>query len=335
MADKQYLDDSGNVVASPPAQKQYLDPNTGEPAKTSAPEAPPEGFWHSLGSQFGITPQAAQAAAQQEKDHPIKSFLWNALGPAGGVAKSLYDTAKTSGGELGQAYQAAKEGNPAGVAQHAITAVPIVGPALAKGAGQYAQGDLAGTAGTIVGATAQAAPAVLAGADAAVPTRPVLKLPSRANAASVFNDLNTKLDQQPIDLKATVAPLQRATEIGVRGGTLPKPISDLLARSQSPIPMTFPEARDYQMALTDLSRSDIESLTPRMKAQVAQVNQALFQDIYNASNQKGLGPDYAAAMKEFRQASQIKDAATTLAKKAIPAAVGGGIAAHYLKELIP
>ena len=33
-----YLDDNGNPVATPPAQKQYLDPNTGEPI--AAPKAP-------------------------------------------------------------------------------------------------------------------------------------------------------------------------------------------------------------------------------------------------------------------------------------------------------
>lgn len=335
----QYLDANGNPQATPPV---YLDPSSGEPIKAESQTQTtiPEGFWHSLGSQFGMTPEAAKAAAQDQKDHPIKSLLWDALGPAGIMAKGLYEQAKQSGGEIGQAYQSAKEGNPASAAVHAITAVPIIGPALAKGADQYAQGNTAGEMGTLVGASAQAAPAILGAADAAVPGRPLIpnpSLPSRANAAAAFGDLNTKLAQQPVPLKSTLVPLQRATEIGARGGTLPKAVSDLLTRSQSPIEMTFPEARDYQMSLTDLSRADVDAVSPRMKGQISKINQGLFNDIHAAAeaHTTGLGGDFADAMKEYRQAAQIRSAATTLAKKVIPAAAGTGIAAHYLKELIP
>lgn len=180
MADKQYLDDNGNPIAAP-TQKQYLDPNTGEPIKTQARTPPTEGFWHSLGAQFGMTPEAAKAAVQDQKDHPIKSFLLNLVDPAG-VARGLVGQAKQSGGELGQAYQAAKHGNNPDAAVHAITAVPVVGPALAKGADQYAQGDYAGEAGTLLGASAQAAPAVLGAVDSAAPGRPVIPNPPGATA---------------------------------------------------------------------------------------------------------------------------------------------------------
>jgi hypothetical protein len=196
----------------------------------------------------------------------------------------------------------------------------------ARTLGQLGTGTLLGEgAGEAIGAGAEALPS----------------LPSRANAASVFNDLNTKLADQPVPLSDTLAPLQRATEIGVRGGSLPKPISDLLTRSQATEPMTFPEARDYQMSLTDLSREQQASLTPRMRSQVAQVNQGLFNDIHAAaeSAQPGLGSDFADAMKEYRQASQVKNAIDAAKKIALPVAAtaiagaSGGLALRYLSEI--
>ena len=331
------LDLSKAVPISQPVQ---LDMSKAQSIGSSPTPPEPEGFWHSLGAQFGLTPEASEAAYQHMKEHPISTAAKAALGPAGALVEGLYNQAKQSGGELVQAGKSALEGNPAGVASHAISAVPIVGAAMNKATDQYADQNYMGEMGTLTGAAAQAAPAALTASDAALPNRPTLptpKLPSRSNAASVFSDLNTKLADQPVPLKATLDPLQRATEIGARGGTLPKAVSDLLTRSQSPIDMTFPEARDYQMALTDLSRADVESISPRMKGQIARVNQGLFNDIHAAAeqNQPGLGGDFADAMKEYRQASQIRDVAKTAAKYAIPAAVGTGLASHYLKELIP
>ena len=174
----QYLDDAGNPIPTPSAAPQYLDPNTGEPMKAATPQPKqPEGFWHSLGAQFGLTPEAAQAAAQDQKDHPIKNLLWDALGPAGTVARGLYEQAKQSGSELGQARQAGTEGNQAAQAQHLIQAVPIVGPAISKAADQYADKDTYGEMGTLLGASAQAAPLALSAADLAVPMRPIIPNP--------------------------------------------------------------------------------------------------------------------------------------------------------------
>ncbi len=310
------------------------------PAETLAPE----GFFHSLGSSVGVTPEIATQNEDDFKAHPVIGTIKAAAGPALPAAQSLYEGAKRSGGELLQAGREAFNRNKAGALYHSIMAIPIVGPALDKAADQYAEGNTAGEMGTLVGATAQSAPAVLGAVDMAAPGRPTLptpSLPSRAKAGSVFNDLNAKLADHPVQLKDTIAPLQRAAEIGVRGGSLPKPVADLLQRSQAIEPMTFPEARDYQMALSDLSRADLESLTPRMKGQIAQVNKALFTDIYQSAEgkQPGLGTNYADAMKEFRQASQIVDTVKKTgkiaARYAIPAALGGGLIARYGSELIP
>lgn len=301
----------------------------------AGPQSQPEGFWHSLGSQFGLTPEAAQAAAQDAKDHPIKTAISAALGPGWTLVKGMAGQAQQSAGQIGQAVQSAKEGNAAGVAQHAITAIPVVGPALDKASDQYADKNYMGEAGTLTGAAAQAAPVVLGAADAAGVPRPnsslpnlVSKFPTKGAAGEIFNNLNTKLAEQPVNLDTTAAPLQRAIEIAARGGTMPAPVKALLERSQAIEPMTFPEARDYQASLSDLSASDKLAMNGRMKGAVAQLNRALYQDIRQAAESGGgMGTDYDKAMTQYRQAAQIKNAVAATGKAVGKAAATGALGA--------
>jgi len=290
---------------------------------SASPDQPkPENFLHSLGSSLGLTPEQLQAQAQERMDHTIASGLKSLLGPAEPMIEGAVAGAKRIGGEIGKGNQSAKEGNVAGLAQHAITALPFVGPALDKGADQYAEGNYAGEAGTLLGGAAQAAPL----AEGAVNGGLTDMVPSRARAGASFESLNQDLAQHPVPLNATLKPLQRVTEIGERGSQLPTAVNKLLQRSQSPIPMTFPEARDYQASLSDLSSSDKLAMNGRVRGGVAQLNKALFQDIQDAAEGAGRGEDYAKAMKEYRQASTLKDVATKAAKfGAGAAATGAGL----------
>lgn len=166
-----------------------FDMSKAQPIQQQAPpakQAEPEGFWHSLGAQFGLTPEAADAAAKDFKDHPIISTLKASLGPAGPLVKGLYDQGKLSIGEVAQAVKDASQGNGAGALVHGIQAVPIVGPAMNKAAQQapVVQGDLSkpmqylsdvgqvatnpGAMGTLTGAAINAAP-IVAGAVEKVP----------------------------------------------------------------------------------------------------------------------------------------------------------------------
>jgi hypothetical protein len=120
----------------------------------------PEGFWHSLGSSFGITPEADQQQVDDLKNHPIRSALMAAGGPALQAALGIYEGAKRSGGELMAAGKDAVSGNAAGAAYHGVKAIPIVGPGMDKAASQYADNDIAGEMGTLTGTAAQAAPLV-------------------------------------------------------------------------------------------------------------------------------------------------------------------------------
>jgi len=98
--------------------------------------------------------------------------------------------------------------------------------------------------------------------------------------------------------------------------------------------MTFPEARDYQGSLSDLSMSDRLAMNGRMRGGVKQLNKGFFNDIQDAANTAGRGEDYAKAMTDYKRASQLNNAF----KWAIPttaAAVGGSKLARYLKPLVP
>lgn len=294
---------------------------------------------------------SGQEDQQQRQAHPVRSMLESY--PPVAAAEGLYGGAKRSLGEIGQGIKNmtgtwTEEANPAEAASHFIKAIPIAGPAIANaadkpdvgGTGSYL-GDLKSTLsspsamGTLAGAAAQIAPFVAGGADMAAPNRSLVgQIPTRARAGAMFDSLNKDLAQQPVTLKNAAQPLQRATEIGVRGSALPKAVGDLLTRSQSPIDMTFPEARDYQGSLSDLSMSDRLAMNGRMRGAVKQLNKNFFSDIQDAAGQAGRGEDYAKAMNDYRNASRLRNAA----KIAIPAAAvaaGGGKIARYLRPLIP
>lgn len=131
-------------------------------------------------------------------------------------------------------------------------------------------------------------------------------IPQTSRAGARFASLSGDLADHPVPLKATLDPLQRATELGARGGTLPKAASDLLTRSQGLEPMTYPEIRDYHSNISDLSRDAQGSMNGKMLGQIGKVKSGLYADTMDALRPVGRADDFAAAMKEYRQAAQLK-----------------------------
>ena len=154
-------------------------------------------------------------------------------------------------------------------------------------------------------------------------------IPSTARAGANFESLNNDLAQTPVPLNATLKPLQRITEIGERGSTLPTAVSKLLQRSQGIADMTFPEARDFQSSLSDLSATDKMAMGGRVSGGLKQLSKALYTDIQDAAENAGRGDDYAQAMKEYRQASGLKDMAKSAGKLAIKGAGAYGAYSAY------
>lgn len=198
-----YAQNSGLTLASDDAPRFQKDANAARP-----------GFFSSLGAQFGLDPASLAAAGKEDAAHPVETLIKKATGPAGQIATSLYGQAKQSGGELIDAGKSLAAGNPAEATVHAVGAVPIVGPALVKAATNAPLTEGSGilrklgqtvtdpaTMGTLVGASAQAAPLVAGGIDKLTPDA----LPAVANA--IRQPLSAaKAYARPASSAAIVAP---------------------------------------------------------------------------------------------------------------------------------
>ena len=158
--------DGWNVVSTTPAPKQVAAPtadgwNVVSAAKSPASTLPPnqlgpykpeydtpEGFFKSAYDQ---TPLPAIASAIR---HPIDTIA----GIPAAIKSSVGDTVD----QLKQGYAAHKAGNQAEADTHYISAIPLLGSVLNKGADQYAAGNYKGEAGTLLGfGASMAAPDLL------------------------------------------------------------------------------------------------------------------------------------------------------------------------------
>ena len=177
-----------------PEDKQSDAMKAGFKPTAAATEQP--GFWENLGHTFGIGKEEAAAREQAFKEHPLKYAAESLAGPAYQLAKGAVGGVMRSTGELGQAVDELRGGNPASASVHAVTAVPIVGPALKKMSDEapattpgqsylsrVASAATPGNVGTAPGTAAQVAPMALGAADAAMPGRAVI--PNAPVAAAV------------------------------------------------------------------------------------------------------------------------------------------------------
>ncbi len=327
------------------------DTSAWKPIEDTSPQPSQPGFFQNLGHAFGIGDGELASRLQQLKEHPVRTALEVAGGPAVQAvqaAESLYGGAKRSAGELSKAFQSAKEGNKAGAAVHAITAVPMVGPALNKMAeespasepGQsYASRVMAdatpGNIGTALGTAAQVAPMALGALDTAAPERGLIaQIPSRARAGRTFESVMQSAKDQPVTLTRSMPFLERTQQLASRGAAPVRAADQLFQRVNTVNPLNYPEARDFASNLSGLSAAEKMAANPTMQRSVGQLSHAFNEDVGDAAAAAGRGEDYANAMKEYRRASQLRNAGGKIAKWAIPAAVGGGATGALLHKVL-
>lgn len=322
-----------------PVQESPVEsPQTSAPILSTATTAPKaQGLMSSGLESSGLSGLGSMALSMIE--HPLTATknLFGAFGVGDAnqdnnpILKGLGSIIDTSAGNIKNAIHPRLGRSNDEVLGDIEKAIPLFGPSLSKAGDQINEGNTSGALGTGLGvAGALFAPKIFGAVGEAIPTR--------AKAGAIFDSLNSDLATTSVPLKSTIDPLQRATEIGARGSTLPKAVSDLLTRSQSPIEMTYPEARDYQSSLSDLSTSDKMALNSRMRGQVDQLHKGLFGDIYDAADTVGRGEDYAKAMQQYKTAARINNGLKTTAKigaTGIAGALGLGTLERYLKPLLP
>ncbi len=177
-------------------------------------------------------------------------------GPALQVAQGLYGGAKRSAGELLQASKDAFNSNRAGALYHGIKAVPVIGSGMDKAADQYAEGDYAGEAGTLLGTAAQAAPAVLGVADSAGMPRPdtsVAGIASKLSPEAMKQSAGSLLQSVAKDANKVPVQLDNAGDAALRlmdwqkKTQLGPTVNKFLNRITNPNagPLTYSEGRDF------------------------------------------------------------------------------------------
>lgn len=291
--DPQEWDANGKPIQAPPsnAQSAEWDANGKSIAPTAPPAAKPEGFLHSLGAQFGVTPEEGQARLDELKQHPVLSLAKAAAGPGLPLLQSLYGQAKQTGSEITQAEQEGMKGNASGIAQHLIQAVPMIGPALSKAAQQAPAYDPSksymgnvknvatnpGAMGTLTGMSAQVAPMVAGGVDSAFPNR------------------------TPI---APVSPAMRSAGSSIRSAAIGNEDAAALKGLQvpaggkkvAPFQSSIQNARPYLSGVQ--SQAELQARIPQAKSEIWSPYQ---QAIDAAPNMKVSGPDGPTTLKELEQ----------------------------------
>jgi hypothetical protein len=287
---------------------QYAQPS---PSAPTPEPAQPQGGISSFGEASGLT--------------GLKNLFTHPGDTLSKIPGGLIDEAGRVGSQLKEAWNTPNN-EPMKAIDRTLYATPFVGSSLKKADEQAESGNYKGAVGTGLGTLANVA-TLGAGVGAAADA-----IPNTARAGEIFESLNKDLAQHPVPLNAALKPLQRITEIGERGGTLPAAVNKLLQRSQSPIEMTFPEARDYQSSLSDLSATDKMAMGGRVSGSLKQLSKALYSDIQDAAEQAGRGEDYTQGMKEYRQGSGLKDSAKAAGKLALKGAGAYG-AYSAMKDL--
>lgn len=243
----------------------------GKPIATTPPaQAQPEqrGFFQSLADSTGVTGayHAIKDEANSILDHPVAAATdWMSGGPAQRAVGGIVQMGKDSASQVQQAYQAAKAHSGAGVVQHAVTAIPIVGPALDRASDQYADKNYGGEAGTLLGTAASVAPMALGAADAAVPGRAVI--PNPAPLQTGINAMRTAVANIP-QAAGRVALMGKTPEGAYESAM--KPSTALSPEQRSAIVQTgleqgIPVSKSGVEKIGDL----IDDLNSKIKAQIA------------------------------------------------------------------
>lgn len=280
----------------------------------------------------------AQSAPQHFEDNPAAIGAATAVGgPMSSMAIPTIQEgirgARRIGGEIGEAYKGAKEGNPYAAAVHGIQAIPFIGAGIQSGTealppfhgiteGIAKAATTPGVIGSAMGTAAEVAPLALSGADAAFPGRPTVMtsmgIPTRAHAGQVLQDIRTAAKDVPVEPTKTLPALQRFQELTQAGGRKSKAITQLANRlipgDVPQEPLNFPEARDFYSNVGDVAHSTPlqklmgRGLKPVMRAQAVNVRRGLNEDLTNAAESIGRGEDFTKAMREYALASKLRKA---------------------------
>ena len=235
--------------------------------------------------------------------------------------------AKRMGGEIQGAAKDLEEGNLPAAGVHAIQAIPFIGAGIQKGVEAMPPSDTLGhgigkaftTPGVLkaAGETAlETAPIALGAADIAMPGRPLLgRIPSKAHAGGVLNDISSKAGSTPVPTGKTMAKLGDYENHVLNLGTKSPELEQLKGQLQPPNPRQFNynDARGTYSNLTEASKKPgflRRQFEPRGEAATRGVvggvaKEGLHQDIIGALKPQGLDVPYQDALQEYARRAAL------------------------------
>jgi len=169
---------------------------------------------------------------------------------------------------------------------------------------------------------------------------------SKSVGARALQAASEKAGSAPVELSpATNELVDKIVQQGKSGGTIPKVVTDLLDRvgpstrqaaEAVPGPLTYDEARLFQGNLSTLSAAEQQTLKGTQKGLIKQLAGSFSQDVQNAADAAGAGPEHAIGMKEYATAS-ARNRTLVKAGKGAAATAGAGAsitAAHELWKFL-
>lgn len=189
------------------------------------------------------------------------------------------------------------------------------------------------------------------------------KLPSKARAGSVLQDIRTQAANVPVDLTSTTPEVMRFKDLVKAGGKPERSVMALYKRANPPSPrmspvqamqsdlsgttppppkpVMFPEARDMYSNVSDASHASTLSKLmgtapkPTMLRQIGSVRNAFNDDLTNAAAKIGRGEDYTNAMTEYARAAKLRSALIKGGGMAAGAALGHSLPGKILSKFVP
>lgn len=167
-------------------------------------------------------------------------------------------------------------------------------------------------------------------------------VPTRAKAGALLDQVMQSAKDEPVNMTRSLPKLERIGQLTEAGGPVLRPADLLYKRVNTVNPLPYAEARDFYSNLSRLSAADRMALNGPMNKALAEFVPAFKEDIGEAAERAGKGPEYEKGMRDYARAAKLRNlieqSGKTLkpaAKYGIPAAAGYELGKHFLTKLVP
>lgn len=150
-------------------------------------------------------------------------------------------------------------------------------------------------------------------------------IPRASRAAAVLQRIRGSAANVPVDTTPIQSAANEILTQSERGASMPSPVSKLLDRLSNPGkgPFNYPEAKDFQSNISNLSANEKMSLNSNQLRQVGDLNQALKSSLTKAAGTVGEGDNFVKAMSEYHRAMKLRGYSDAVIARGWKGAVAG------------